>query len=208
MVLVNETKANLIFNLETEGPFKITSSKTNSGSVHPLASTKASSKKINNEPMKMFSLQPDKIVQLKVEFSPPDPNNHMEWPLVRSYIKKGLITVAFANGKQQSFNLLGNLVRPKVIITTEKPCKNEKGVDEVNLGEVNTESFRQSHFYLINETGVPAKWALNYVKFPNKGTIGYMTKTPLEIENMNKTDDPDVFQFSVTEVGIGLFNVI
>lgn len=200
--LVNETKANLIFNLETEGPFKIISTKTNSGSVHPLAPTKASSKKINNEPMKMFSLQPDKIVQMKIKYSPPDPTNHMEWPLVKAYIKKGLINVAFANGKHQSFNLLGNLVRPNVCVKTEKSCKNEKGVIEIDLGEVNTESFRQAHFYLINETGVPAKWALNYVKFPNKSNLGYMTKTPLEIENMNKTDDPEVFQFSVTEVRI------
>lgn len=57
-------------------------------------------------------------------------------------------------------------------------------------------------FYLINETAVPAKWTLNYVKFPKKETIGYMTKTPLEIENMKKTDDPDVFQFSHTAVRI------
>jgi len=27
-----------------------------------------------------------------------------------------------------------------------------------------------------------------------------MTKTPLEIENMQKTDDPDVFQFSISDV--------
>lgn len=77
---------------------------------------------------------------------------------------------------------------------------NEKGVDEINLGEVNIENYRTSHFYLINPTTVPARWTLNYVKFPMKETLGYMTKTPLEIENLKKTDDPDVFQFYVTEV--------
>ena len=81
---------------------------------------------------------------------------------------------------------------------TQKPCKNEKGTDEIDLGEVNIEKHKKTHFYLTNETAVPSKWSLNYVKFPNKATIGYMTKTPLEIENLKKEDDPDVFQFSVT----------
>jgi hypothetical protein len=70
------------------------------------------------------------------------------------------------------------------------------------LGEVNIERSKQTLFYLINETPVPAKWSLNYVAFPKKLTIGYMTKTALEIENLQKTDDPDVFQFSLAEVRI------
>lgn len=113
-----------------------------------------------------------------------------------------MLEVEFLNKKKQYFNLLGNLIRPKVSIITMKPCKNEKGVDEIDLGEVNIERSKQTQFFLINETAVPAKWNLGYVKFPKKKTIGYMTKTPLEIENLKKTDDPDVFQFSVTEVSV------
>ena len=206
--LVNETKANIIFNVNTDGPFKIVSTKTNSGSTHPLAPTRPSSKGLKAKPETMFSLQPDKIVQMKIEFMPPDPNNQMEWPLVQSCIKRGIINVVFANQKVQHFNLLGNLVRPKVTIVTLKPCKNEKGVDEIELGEVNIEKSKQTMFYLINETAVPARWSLNYVKFPKKETIGYMTKTPLEIENMKKTDDPDVFQFSHTAVSYHFLNYL
>jgi hypothetical protein len=47
---------------------------------------------------------------------------------------------------------------------------------------------------------VTAKWSLNYVKFPKKSTIGYATKTNWENENIEKLDDPEVFEFSVTEV--------
>ncbi len=54
--------------------------------------------------------------------------------------------------------------------------------------------------FLSNVTDVTAKWSLNYVKFPKKSTIGYMTKTAWENENLEKLDDPDVFEFSVTEV--------
>lgn len=198
--LVNKTKANLIFNLSTEGPFKIVTTKTNSGSVHPLAASKPSSRGLKSKADTMFSLQPDKLVQMKVEFTPPDPNNITEWPVVQAFVKRGLIKAMYANGKIQSFNLIGNLVRPRVSVITLKPCKNEKEVDEIDLGEVNIEKNTKTMFYLINETPVPAKWALNYIKFPKKATIGYMTKTPLEIENMNKTDDPEVFQFSVTSV--------
>ena len=199
--LVNETKANLIFNLVTEGPFKIVHTKTNSGSVHPLAASKPTSKGLGAKPETMFSLQPDKLVQMKIEFTPPDPANLNDWPLVQAFVKRGLIKVMYANGnKIQLFNLVGNLIRPKVSVITLKPCKNEKGLDEIDLGEVNIEKSTKTLFYLINETTVPAKWTLNYIKFPKKTTIGYMTKTPLEIENMNKTDDPEVFQFSVTNV--------
>ena len=103
--LTNETKANIIFNISTEGPFKIIDTKTNSGSVHPLAPAFPSSKGIKTKAETMFSLQPDKIVQMKIKFFPPEPTNYMEWPLVQSQIKKGLINVAFANGKSQHFNL-------------------------------------------------------------------------------------------------------
>jgi hypothetical protein len=37
LVLKNETKANLMFNVSTEGPFELVASKTNSGAKHPLA---------------------------------------------------------------------------------------------------------------------------------------------------------------------------
>lgn len=82
--LINETKANLIFNISTEGPFRINSSKTNSGSVHPLAPTRPSSKGIKPKAETMFSLQPNKIVQLYIEFLPPAANNIAEWPLVKA----------------------------------------------------------------------------------------------------------------------------
>jgi hypothetical protein len=82
--LVNETKANLIFNVNTEGPFKIVNTKTNSGSIHPLAPVRPSSKGIKAAPETMFSLQPDKIVQMKIEFSPPNCANLADWPIVKT----------------------------------------------------------------------------------------------------------------------------
>ena len=74
----------MIFNLTTDGPFKIVGTKTNSGSVHPLAPVRPSSKSIKSKAETMFSLQPSKIVQLKVEFMPPSPSNDVEWPLVKA----------------------------------------------------------------------------------------------------------------------------
>lgn len=35
---------------------------------------------------------------------------------------------------------------------------------------------------------------------PKKSTIGYKTKTAWEVENMEKIDDPEVFEFNITEV--------
>jgi len=37
IVLVNETKANMVFNVSTDGPFEIMKTKSNSGASHSLA---------------------------------------------------------------------------------------------------------------------------------------------------------------------------
>ena len=73
-------------------------------------------------------------------------------------------------------------------------------MDELDFGIVNVDKFRTIKVYLSNVTEPTAKWRLNYVSFPKKSTIGYSTLTPWEQENMEKTDDPDVFEFSVTDV--------
>jgi hypothetical protein len=94
----------------------------------------------------------------------------------------------------------GMLLRPKLELLTEKPSKNDKALDELDFKTCNIDKVRTIKVFLSNITEVTAKWRLNYVKFPKKSTIGYSTTTPWETENMNKTDDPDVFEFSITEV--------
>ena len=96
-------------------------------------------------------------------------------------------------------------MRPKVIVLTDFPSKNDYALDELDFGVVNVERGRTIHVYLSNETEVLAKWNLNYVKFPKKATVGHNTTTPWELENMEKTDDPEVFEFSGTQVSYNLF---
>jgi hypothetical protein len=114
--------------------------------------------------------------------------------------RHGELIAYFANGDSQRLALDAFLLRPMIELLTEKPSKNDKALDELDLGIVNVDKFRTVKVYLSNSTDVTAKWKLNYVKFPKKATIGYSTTTPWEKENMEKTDDPDVFEFSLTEV--------
>jgi hypothetical protein len=114
--------------------------------------------------------------------------------------RKGEITAHFSNGESQKLILDGLLLRPKLELLTEKPSKNDKAMDELDMGIVNVDKFRTIKVFLSNMTEPTAKWKLNYVSFPKKSTIGYSTLTPWEQENMEKTDDPDVFEFSVTDV--------
>lgn len=97
-------------------------------------------------------------------------------------------------------------MRPKLEILTEKPSKNAKAWDELDMGVVHIDKHRTVKIFLTNITEVTAKWRLNYVNFPKKQTVGYSTMTPWETENMNKCDDPDVFEFSVTEVRVVSFS--
>lgn len=58
--------------------------------------------------------------------------------------------------------------------------------------------------FLSNITEVTANWMLNYVKFPKKQTISKYTTTAWEEENLDKLDDPDVFEFSLAQVSLVL----
>jgi len=143
-----------------------------------------------------------KIVEIHVKFKTPSPSDSEEWPMIMKNQRQGELIAYFANGDQQRLNLTGQLLRPKLDMLTEKPSKNDKALDELDMGIVHVDKFRTVKVYLSNVTQVTAKWKLNYVKFPKKSTIGYSTTTPWEIENMEKKDDPDVFEFSVTEVSL------
>jgi len=72
-------------------------------------------------------------------------------------------------------------------------------MDELDFGTVHIDKSRTIRLYLSNITDVNGRWRLNYVTFPKKATVGYSTTTAWEMENMQKQDDPDVFEFSVTE---------
>jgi len=97
------------------------------------------------------------------------------------------------------------LLRPKVVLLTEKDSKNDYAMDELDFGTVNVDRLRTIKVFLSNQTEVTAKWQLNYVKFPKKNKISDFTTTKWEEENLSKMDDPEVFEFSVDSVSFVSF---
>lgn len=114
--------------------------------------------------------------------------------------RHGELIANFSNGDIQKFTLEGQLLRPKLVLLTEVPSKNDFAMDEMNFGVCNVDCFKTIRLYLSNLTEVTAKWSLNYVKFPKKVNISKYTTTQWEEENNKKIDDPDVFEFSVSTV--------
>ena len=114
--------------------------------------------------------------------------------------RKGLLTAFFSNGDSKKLFLDGFLLRPMLCLLTDKPHKNDFAMDEIDFGQVHINSHRTFRVFLSNITEVTARWRLNYVSLPRKSNFGYMTKTVWEGENMEKSDDASVFEFSVTEV--------
>lgn len=157
----------MVFNISTEGPFEVVKTKTNSEEMHPL-SKKPGLKTVVQKAETMFNLQPSTIVQLTTVFVTPEATNKEEWPDIIYVEQKGRINVAFANGKSQSFDLMGKLVRPQLKLQPQKPSKNDLAQDELDLGIVNTDHGRTITFFLSNLTGAAAHWNLNYVKFPER----------------------------------------
>ena len=113
----------------------------------------------------------------------------------------GLIHINYANGDYQSFELEGGLYRPVLQINTAG--FEGKPVDDIlDFGVSHIHNTVQKTIFLANVSKVPAKWRLNYVKFPAKKILGLATITKMDIEDSKKTDDPEVFEFSLSEVRI------
>lgn len=91
-------------------------------------------------------------------------------------------------------------MRPKLNLLTEYSSRNDKAQDELDFGTCNVDVHRTITIFLSNITEVTANWMLNYVKFPKKQTISKYTTTAWEEENLEKLDDPDVFEFSLAQV--------
>jgi hypothetical protein len=125
LTLSNNSKADMTFNLAAEGPFEIVKTKSNTGAKHPL-SNQGASKILNKKVETMFSLQPLKIVELGVKFLAPKPSERDNWPMIMEDTREGQLQVAFSNGDQQNFILKGLLMRPRLVLLTEKVSKNDK----------------------------------------------------------------------------------
>lgn len=146
----------------------------------------------------MFCLQPLKIVEVSVKFKGPQPSDTAEWPMTVLNERSGELIAYFNNGDTQKLYIDAVMMRSRIVVLTDFISKNDYAMDELDFGIVNTERARTIHIYLSNVTDVTARWQLNYVKFPKKRTIGHNTTTEWEKENIDKTDDPEVFEFSST----------
>ena len=188
LCLVNRFRTNLLFTLSIEGPFSIISSYTNSPLKYDLASTNQS-----------FNLAENTNLELKIAFLAPKANDSTQWPLTQRMYKSGQLTVYFSNGDSQTFSLKAELLRPILAINnTGIEGKDDKS-EARDFGLVHIKNYKTLSLFLSNQTKVPGKWKLLYAKFPQKGVVGWATKTKLEFENEVKNDDPTVFEFSKTE---------
>jgi len=134
-----------------------------------------------------------------VRFNAPKASETTEWPMIMHNRRSGELQAAFSNGDTQAFDILGELMRPKLLLLTEFSSRNDKAQDELDFSTCNVDMKRTITIFLSNITVVTANWMLNYVKFPKKATISKYTTTAWEEENLEKLDDPDVFEFSLAQ---------
>ena len=70
----------------------------------------------------------------------------------------------------------------------------------IDFGLVHVDDYKIITIYITNKSYVPGYWKMMYIPFPEKKYHGAATVTKLEKENQEKVDDPDVFNFDVSEV--------
>ncbi len=181
IVLINKEKINIIIKIEIEGPFKIIKSEPIEASIG-----------INH-----FNIIPNSNLKLEVKFIPPKVDNEEEWPMTLLNEKFGKMKVIFENNDCCEYFFKAILRRPRIkLYTTDN--ESTENFNFINFGKVNCENFRKHSIYLLNETEVETKWTLNFVKSIPKKVQGYGTVTKEEIEDIERTDDPDVFIFNIT----------
>ncbi len=127
----------------------------------------------------------------------PNPANLENWPITLVNEKQGKLTVTFENGKKSEYYLTACLKRPRLTLSTTGNDSIE-GPNLLDFGKVNCESYKKSFIYLKNITEVESDWAINYLKHIPKEEYGYGTTTIAEKEDIEMTDDPDMFMFSIT----------
>ena len=74
----------------------------------------------------MFCLQPQKIVEVHLKMNCPKVDDRENWPLIMKKELKGSLVAFFQTGDSQVFKVDGFLLRPKMVVLTEKPFKNDK----------------------------------------------------------------------------------
>jgi hypothetical protein len=144
-----------------------------------------------------FNIIPNSNLKLEVKFLAPNPSNEKEWPMRMINEKYGKISVYFENNDYCEYYLIGILKRPRLNISTTGNQSIE-GSNVIDYGYVHCESAKRMSLFILNETEVESKWSIYSVKPKPKNYYGHGTMTKDEKEDMDKTDDPDVFIFNIT----------
>lgn len=196
VTLSNRKRCPLYFKVSLSGPFSIKSGYTNSE-----ATINQSVVKVEDQ---SYHLVPDAVLDLKIKFDIGSHASEKTWPTSPLNYVYGLLTIEYSNKCVQHINLEGHLMRPYLEINKSgfEPTQNEHFED---FGECHIRNKITHSFFLSNRSHVPANWSLSHVSFPKKEYHGHATVTILEKEDLEKTDEQSVWEFSVTEVSLSLF---
>ena len=146
---------------------------------------------------KLFNIIPNSNLKVEIKALIPDPMNLDQWSTKLVNEKHGKLSVTFENGEIMEYYLTTVFKRPRLTMSTTGNDSVE-GPNFIDFGKVNCESYKKFSIYLKNITEVESDWQINYIKHITKEEYGYGTTTLGEKEDMEMTDDPDMFMFSVT----------
>lgn len=135
-----------------------------------------------------------------------DPSNYESWPNTKMAFVNGSLRLLFRNGQTQDIRLEGILYRPFLFMNSIgfEPCHDPSEPPTLDFGLLHVDDERIQTIWLCNKSPVPAQWKIVYVPYPVKEYYGAATVTKLEKEDIEKVDDPEVFNFEVSEVGHSL----
>ena len=148
---------------------------------------------------KNLDIQTNTSMGLIIYFTGFSSDDYKNWPNSSFNVTKGSLKIIFRNGMTQKIDLVGKLMRPHLMMNVKgfEPCIEEVTID---MGLVHITDKVIKTIWLANKSIVPASWKILYCPFPEKTYFGAATVTVLEKENLEKVDDPSVFNFNRTNV--------
>lgn len=220
ILLLNKLPCHLYFKCLIDGPFSFLGNTSGSEDFsqeridqlltknESLLSKMANNPKLTKRFKELESLDIVESSNMGVllNFEGYDQSNYQSWPNTKMTFVNGSLKVMFRNGQTQDIRLEGILYRPFLFMNSTgfEPCNDPSEPPTLDFGLLHIDDERLQTIWLCNKSPVPAQWKIVYVPFPQKDYYGAATVTKLEKENQEKVDDPEVFEFEVTEVYFGL----
>ena len=157
--LTNLQESVFSFNLETTGPYIITTTRTSASQM--LVDTEAL--KSTRKELNRYTLAPRDNIEISLKFIKPSSE---EWPVLEEHKIGGELLICYTNGHTQEIRLETTVHRPWIRLTSDQMYESRRLKNNQWLGWVHLDQNKRYELNIGNESEVEAKWKIRHCQDP------------------------------------------